>query len=299
MELRHLKTFAIAAEHLNFTRAAEILNFTQPTVSSQIQALEQELGQSLFFRINKRLSLTPAGKKLQAHANDLLSIVQKIEDEFAELAQPNGNLVIAAAEVYCTEYLLPITTEYIKNHPNVNIEILSRQTSNVIKGVRNKEYDIGIISGEIQDNTISNTLLEEEELLLVVSKALHEKYPIDRLLTELPFMKFRADSDFQKKMDIFIDKLPFVPNKTILVESEKAIKRGIIQQKGLGIMSSSYVKKDLEEGKLVALRLFDEKVIVKTSLITLQENLQLNTLRSLCEMIQFVWDKVYELPAFS
>ncbi|WP_445491998.1 LysR family transcriptional regulator [Niallia sp. 03133] len=299
MELRHLKTFAIAAEHLNFTRAAEILNFTQPTVSSQIQALEQELGQSLFLRINKKLKLTPAGEMLQNHANEVLLTVQKIEREFAALSQPKGNLIIAAAEVYCTNYLLPITTEYIKNHPKVNIEILSRQTSKVIKGILNKEYDIGIIAGQFQDNTISSIHLEEEELLLVVSRELHEKYPLDRLLAELPFMRFRADGDFQDKMDIYMNMLPFKPNQTILVENEKAIKQGIIHQKGIGIMSSNYVKKDLEEGKLVALRLFEEKVMVKTSLIALEDNLQLNTFKTLCDMIHFAWDKAYELPSFS
>ncbi|MGP7816445.1 LysR family transcriptional regulator [Niallia sp. 01092] len=299
MEIRQLKTFAIAAEHLNFTRAAEILNFTQPTVSSQIQALEQELGQPLFLRINKKLKLTPAGEMLQNYTNELLLTVQKIEQGFAALSEPKGKLTIAAAEVYCTNYLLPITTEYIKNHPSVNIEILSRQTSKVIKGVLNKQYDVGIIAGEFQDNAISSTVLEEEELLLVVSKALYEKYSVDRLLAELPFMRFRADGEFQKMMDIYMNKLPFKPSQTILVESEKAIKQGIIHQKGIGVMSSNYVKRELETGKLAALRLFEEKVMVKTSLIALQENSQLQTLKSFCEMIQLVWDKVHELPSFT
>jgi DNA-binding transcriptional LysR family regulator len=299
VELRQLKTFAIAANHLNFTRAAEILNFTQPTVSSQIQALEQELGQSLFLRIGKKLKLTPAGEMLQNHTNELLNTVQKIEQEFAVLSQPKGKLIIAAPEVYCTNYLLPITAEYIKKHPKVNIEILSRQTSKVIKGILNKQYDIGIISGEIQNNTISCTLLEEEELLLVVSRALYEKYPLNQLLAELPFMRFRADGDFQTMMNLYMSKLPFIPSQMILVESEKAIKQGIIHQKGIGIMSSIYVKTELDEGELIALPLFEEKIMVKTSMITLKENMQLNTLQSCSEMIQFDWNKVYELPLFT
>ncbi|MGG3693605.1 LysR family transcriptional regulator [Heyndrickxia ginsengihumi] len=299
MELRQLKTFAIAAEHLNFTKAAKILNFTQPTVSLHIQALEQELNQALFLRIDKKLILTPAGKLLQQYTNELLSTVQKIEQEFLSLSPPKGTITIAAAEAYCTNYLLPITTEYLKRHPKVEIELLSRQTNNVVEGVLNRHYDIGIIAGEMQDSVIANTLLEEEELLFVVSRALYEQFSADQLLTEFPFMRFRTDGYFQHMMDVYIDKLPFIPCQTILVESEKAIKQGIINHKGIGVMASNYVKEELETGELIALRLFEEKIIVKTSLITLEEHLQINTIQSFCEMTKCLWDKIHGWPAYS
>lgn len=71
MELRNLKTFQVVAECSNFTKAAEKLNFTQPTVTAQIQSLEKELNQLLFFRVGRTNHLTPAGKLLKKYTDEL------------------------------------------------------------------------------------------------------------------------------------------------------------------------------------------------------------------------------------
>jgi len=67
MELRHLRTFHAVAEHLNLTKAADALRYSQPTISLQIQALEKEIGHTLLSRVGKRTFLTPVGKLLQKH----------------------------------------------------------------------------------------------------------------------------------------------------------------------------------------------------------------------------------------
>ncbi|ALC82324.1 MULTISPECIES: LysR family transcriptional regulator [Bacillus] len=299
MELRQLKTFQVAAENLNFTKTAQALNFTQPTVSSQIQVLEQELNQQLFFRIGKKLILTPAGKLLKTHSDQIFSHVEKIETEFLNLSQPNSKLVIAAAEVYCSNYLLPITTEYLKNFPKAEIQLLTRSTNDVIKGLLNSEYDIGVIAGEVSEKGLRNLLLEEEEMLLVVSMTLYDKYGLNHLLSELPFLEHRISGYFQDMLNRYINRLPFLPKHTILVESEKAIKQGILNQMGLGVMTSSFVKQELQENKLVAIRLFDEKVTVKTSLITLEDKREINTIKSFSHMTQMLWNNIHELESIN
>lgn len=295
MELRQLKTFQVAAENLNFTRTAQALNFTQPTVSAQIQALEQELNQQLFFRIGKKLMLTPAGKLLKTHSDHIFSHVEAIEDEFRSLSQPTSKLVIAAAEVYCSNYLLPITAEYLKNFPQAEIQLLTRSTNDVINGVLNSQYDIGVIAGEESGKGLRNLLLEEEEMLLVVSKDLYDKYELNDLLTELPFLEHQISGYFQDVLHSYINRLPFLPKQTILVESEKAIKQGILNKMGLGVMTSSFVKHELQENKLVSIRLFDERITVKTSLITLEDKHEVNTIKSFSHMTQVLWNNIHEL----
>ena len=83
MELRVLKYFLAVARHRNITRAAEELHLTQPTLSRQLQDLEEELGTPLFTREKRRMELTEAGLFLKARAEEMTAIETKTLDQFA------------------------------------------------------------------------------------------------------------------------------------------------------------------------------------------------------------------------
>ena len=74
MDTKHLNTFKVAAETLNFTQTASILNFAQSSVTAQIKSLEEELGQSLFERLGRRLILTEAGKDFKLYAEQMINL---------------------------------------------------------------------------------------------------------------------------------------------------------------------------------------------------------------------------------
>lgn len=92
----------MAAQESNFTRAAEILNYAQSTVTSQIQALESELGVALFDRLGKRVILTEQGRLFKAYTDQILALSDEAKNEIKEDGEPCGTLVICAQETQTT-----------------------------------------------------------------------------------------------------------------------------------------------------------------------------------------------------
>ena len=291
MELRHLKTFQVAADLLHFTKAAERLNFTQPAVSSQIHSLERELKQRLFFRIGKQTYLTPAGKLLKHYTDRLFLTIEQMESSLSRLAKPNGQLMIAASEIYCANYLVPIVSEYLKQHPEVDIHILSRANNEVITGIENNHYDVGIIAGELTNKNITNILIEEEELVLVAAKRLFHHSP-EKLMKHLPFFKYRTDGYYQTMMEEFLSRSGYSPEKTVEVESEKAIKAAVLKGMGVALLSSNLVKEEIKKGILQAIKGAHKTIQVKTSLITPAHKKETATVQTFIRTIELLWNRI-------
>ena len=91
MELRQLKTFQTVARLLNFNRAAEILNYSQSAVSTQIKLLEEELGVSLFDRLGKSVCLTEAGHMLVQYSQKMLDIEKETLAKVSGWEEPQGS----------------------------------------------------------------------------------------------------------------------------------------------------------------------------------------------------------------
>lgn len=292
MELRHLKTFQVAADLLHFTKAAERLNFSQPAVSAQIHSLERELKQQLFFRIGKQTYLTPAGELLKSYTDRLFLIIEQMEESFSMLAKPNGQLLIAASEIYCANYLIPIVSEYLKQHPEVDIHILSRSNNEVIAGIENNQYDVGIIAGEITRKSITNILLEEEELVLVCGVTLYQRYTPEELMKRVPFFKYRTDGYYQTMMQEFLSRSGYSPEKTVEVESEKAIKAAVLQEMGVALLSSNLVDEEIEKGMLVPIQGANDTIQVKTSLIAPAHKKDTVTIKTFIRTIELLWNRI-------
>ncbi|GIN19776.1 LysR family transcriptional regulator [Siminovitchia fordii] len=294
MELRNLKTFQVVAECLNFTKAAEMLNFTQPTVTAQIQSLEKELNQLLFFRVGRKNHLTPAGKLLKKYTDQLFLIVDEVESTFLELGKPQGYLEIAASEYYCTHFFPFIVSEFLKTFPDVQINLVSCNSEEVIKGIESNTIDLGVIAGEISKSGIENIILDEEELLLVVSKEIYNHYSFDDIVSQFPFIKYRIGGNYKALINQFIDQADFSPKKTIEIGSEEAIKRAILNGTGYGLVSSNLIRREITDGKVMHLPLTDQQISFKTSLIYLKKKEEKEILKSFSEVIESLWSKADE-----
>ena len=122
MELKNLQSFLLVAEHLNMSKAAKILNYTQPTITLQIKVLERELNHTLFTRIGNKLFLTPAGEIVKKYAEKLFVVLENLESELEELNGPAGKLSISASEYYCTHHLSLLLNSYTTLHPQVQFD---------------------------------------------------------------------------------------------------------------------------------------------------------------------------------
>lgn len=123
MELRNLNTFVRAADAGSFSRAAAQLGYTQSTVTSQIQGLEEELGVPLFDRLPKGIALTWAGEVFLEHARGLLLGAENARLAVTEQREPSGRLRIGAFSSLCTAFLPELLKEYHQLYPEVDLVV--------------------------------------------------------------------------------------------------------------------------------------------------------------------------------
>ena len=121
MEFRQMRTFATVARLLSFNRAADELNYSQSTVSSQIMALEQEFGVPLFERLGRRIRLTEPGQRLVPYATRVLEIVEEAKSDVTGQSLRKGALSIRVPESFAVHRLSPIIGKYRERHPGVRL----------------------------------------------------------------------------------------------------------------------------------------------------------------------------------
>ncbi len=132
MEIRTLRYFLAVAREENMTRAAEFLHVTQPTLSKALKALEDELGKKLFIRRSFSIRLTEEGVLLRNRAEDLISMADKIEQEFISLDDVSGGeLYLGLAESYQIRYLARVIREFKTRCPHLHYHITSGDTEQI------------------------------------------------------------------------------------------------------------------------------------------------------------------------
>ncbi|WP_276353084.1 LysR family transcriptional regulator [Cohnella caldifontis] len=195
MEIRHLEYFIAVCEELHFSRAADKLGISQPNLSLQIKALEEEIGAPLFDRIGKRIVRTLAGDVLYRHSRTLLTHLQNAYDELAELRHhEGGRLTIGVLPSELDFRLPPLFVEFHQRFPKVALRMIS--SIDIAKLVLDTTIDIGIGLAPLPDDRLTVLPLQREEYGLVVS----ERHPLARResvsiaeLKDLPIVLYPSD----------------------------------------------------------------------------------------------------------
>lgn len=150
MELRVLNYFLAVAREENFTKAANVLHITQPTLSRQISDLEDELGVKLFIRSSHNIILTEEGMMLKRRAQEMLSLAEKTKRDFLQKdEQLTGTVSIGSGEFRSTKYLAKIISRFSEKHPGVRYEIYSGNAGNIRDYIERGFLDVGLMSEPI------------------------------------------------------------------------------------------------------------------------------------------------------
>ncbi|MEI9406023.1 LysR family transcriptional regulator [Mesorhizobium argentiipisi] len=143
MHPRLLNTFLAVARTRNVTRAAREVNLAQSSVSDQIQALETELGASLFTRSRQGLTLTPAGEALKPYAEDLLALADEARAAIdATSAEAAGSLSIGALETIAAARLAPWLAGFRADHPGIDIKLRIAGSGELLRRLGDGEVDV-------------------------------------------------------------------------------------------------------------------------------------------------------------
>jgi LysR family cyn operon transcriptional activator len=172
MELRHLRYFIRTAELLHFTRAAESLFISQPTLSSHIQQLEEELGAELFARIGRRVQLTEAGEIFLKHAKTAVSEVELAAAEIeATTGLLRGHLTVAALPAHSSKLLPGWLTAFNTIHPEVHVSARTGTHDDIEAGLISGDISIAFSYVPPQHSEISGIELLTDEVVAVMHKS--------------------------------------------------------------------------------------------------------------------------------
>lgn len=146
MELRVLRYFLAVAREKKFTRAAEQLHVTQPTLSRQIAELEAELGVKLFTRSSHNIVLTEEGMMLKRRAQEILSLADRTKRDFiGRQEELKGTVAVGSGEFLSTRLLTDCMTAFRRIHPLVKYELYSGNVDNISDSIEHGLLDMGLM----------------------------------------------------------------------------------------------------------------------------------------------------------
>jgi len=260
MDLWQLHLFCRVVERKSFSRAAEIVHLSQPTVSSHIQDLEAHFGCRLLDRLSRQVVPTQAGRLLYSYARRLLALRDETETAMAQhQGRLTGNLVIGGSTIP-GGYLLPrVIGKFRVEYPQIRPSLIIADTQRIISGVVEGTIEWGVVGAESRDKNIFQERLIDDQMRLIVPAdhpwSALKKVLLDRLLRE-PFIVRERGSGTLKSIQERLKQLGrSVEELNIVAEmgSTEAVRQAIKDGIGVSILSTLAVAEDIESGALKAL----------------------------------------------
>ena len=237
MELRVLRYFLTVAKEQSFTKAAISLHITQPTLSRQLAALEEELGTTLFNRVGHSITLTDEGLLLKRRALEIIDLEDKIVEEFNGNGQAvEGVITVGCGEFTAIETLAEIIKNYKKKYPMVQIAIHTGTADTILEMMNKGLIDIGLFLEPVSTEGLDYIRIKDSDTWVVGMK------PDDTL----------ASKEFITKEDLL--NLPLILPERLNVQSA-----GVMAARGLGyLVSIAGAAKYWREDLIVQRKLYPE-----------------------------------------
>jgi len=264
MECRDLQVFLSVASHLNYTRAGEELNLSQPSVSVRIRQLETELGLKLFEQLGKKVALTDAGQLLVPYARRVIAAVDDARHAIDELqGLERGSLRIGASTTPGM-YLVPqLVAEFKQRHPKIEIHLGIKDTREVEDGVLRNEFDFGFVGGHLATVEVTALPWLTDELLLVVPPShpfAKKKTAKKEDLLKERFILRESGSATRATILKQISKSNLELSTIMEMENPESVKKAVQSGLGIAFISKFAVATELKAKTLVAVPVKDFKI---------------------------------------
>jgi LysR family transcriptional regulator, low CO2-responsive transcriptional regulator len=263
MDFEQLKAFVEVARNASFSRAAEKLFRTQPAISSQIRALEDDICARLFDRTGGRVTLTAGGKLFLEYAEETLQARRNIIRALAEMSRtPRGELVVSANEATCL-YILPQVFAHFKGkYPRVSVSIARNERSRTLEAVLAQEVDFGVTAQPINDPRLTIVPVHKDEMVVIAAVG----HPLTATRTTqlahvaaypliLPKQGRTRDA-----IDQLFSQRQLKPEISMELESAELIKRFAAAGVGVGFLARSNTMAESAAGLLGVVELEDVRI---------------------------------------
>jgi DNA-binding transcriptional LysR family regulator len=276
--LQQLRILKAVATEKSFTKAAELLYLSQPSLSKQIKNLEESLDILLINRENNKISLTENGKVFLQYSERILALCEESCRALIDLKNgERGNLTVGASQTIGT-YLLPrVLALFAQNYPQIDLKVQVNSTRIIAKNVINREIDLAVVGGEIPYDLKENLTVEDfvdDEFSLIIPKchpfATRKKIPKEDLY-HLNFITLNSNSTIRKFVDnILIQNQIETKQLKIIMQlnSIEGIKTAVSLGLGAAFVSSSAIEKEIELKTIEILKIENIRINRTLSIIS-------------------------------
>lgn len=245
MELKQLEYFMTLSQELHFTRAAEKLGITQPSLSQQIRLLEHEIGTPLFDRIGKKTMLTEAGRALLHHGYNVFHELSQARAVISELQGLKRGTLKIGALLTVVNYLLPPTVMgFHHSYPNIELSVLGLRTGDIYNGLLQNELDLGIVFLPMEHEDLETIPLYKQNLALAVAAdhpiAEAEFVTID-ILKETPSILLPSTYFLRQLINEQCQLLDFTPQPVLEMTTMESIITMVGKGVGVAILPKGYL----------------------------------------------------------
>jgi len=244
----------------SFSKAAEAVHLSQPTVSSHIKDLEDHFGCLLIDRLSKKAAPTQAGRLLYGYARRMLALREEAQAALAQYqGKMQGHLVVGGSTIP-GGYLLPrVIGKFKMEYPRIRPSLIIADTERIIAGIAEGSIELGVVGAESRDKNILQERLIDDEMRLIVTAdhpwSALKKVLLERLLSEPFIIRERGSGTLKSMQECLKQGGRSIDELNIVAEmgSTEAVRQGIKDGIGVSILSTLAVTEDLDSGALRAL----------------------------------------------
>jgi DNA-binding transcriptional LysR family regulator len=262
MDLHQIEIFCTLVKLRSFSKTAEALYLTQPTVSGHIKNLETELGIKLLDRLGRRVIPTEEGEVLFRHGQQLLALRDEMQQELGEVSgKVTGTLKIGGSTIPGAYILPSLIGTFRMRHPSISIQLIIADTAKVAEAVLNGDLSLGVIGARIADPRLESHAFSKDELVVIVPSghpwARRKNIPVEAL-KGVPFILREEGSGTRRIMEDRLEKAGLLLSdltSVAIMGSSDAVRQAVKAGLGVSILSIRAVQDDIESGRLAAVRL--------------------------------------------
>ncbi len=294
MEFKQLQSLVAVVQYKSFTKAAEKTFISQPTISTHIRTLEEELKTQLIVRTTKNIDVTPKGWELYDCAVTILGLRDNLLQRWT---QSTKEIIHLGASTIPSAYVLPeILPLYGKTHPDTYFIIHQSDSGDVAESIENGVFDLGLIGMNCESKALSCLPFYRDRMVLItpVSEKFlalkqAEDLPVEELLKE-PMILREQGSGSKKSVDAFLESIEVGEgdlNVMARINDQESIKNLVASGVGISIISEKAAKNFVDEKRLLAFDLPGHYAVRQLYLL-FRRDLALN--HSIRQFVEFVRD---------
>lgn len=275
MDLKTLEVFCRIVELRSFTRAAEAVSLTQPTVSGHIKDLEGELGLPLLDRAGRTVTPTRAGEILYGYARRILGLRAEAQQAIGEhKGGLEGDLALGASSIPGAYVLPPLVAEFKRAHPAATIALHVHGSRDIVRGVGDGIYEVGMVGAHFAEGRVRYDRYLQDELVLAVPVS-HPWAGRRTMrvpdLADQPILMRERGSGTRKIMEqalrehgLNVDRL----RVALEVTGNEAVRQAVKAGAGVAVISRRAIEDDIQSGAIAALRFRGIRLMRDVFLVT-------------------------------